>query len=58
MINGKSFFNQLVKNGMNTFNNIQKTKTDQGDDYATGCQVDYYYSEKHYTLIAIDLSKK
>ena len=37
MINGKSFFNQLVKNGMNTFNNIQKTKTDQGDDYATGC---------------------
>ena len=30
----------------------------QGDDYATGCLLDYTYSKKYYKMIAIDLSKQ
>ena len=30
----------------------------KGDDYTTGCLLDYPYFKKHYKLIAIDLSKQ
>ena len=38
------------------YHNIQKTATDQGDDYTTGCLLDYPYFRKQ--MIAIDLSKQ
>ena len=37
--------------------NIKKIATGQGDDYATGCLLDYPYSKQYYKLIAINLSK-
>ena len=40
-----------------TFENIRKI-TGQGDDYTTGCLLDYTYFKKHYKMIAIDLSKQ
>ena len=40
MIDGKSFFNQPVKNNKLTYEN-RKSATDQGDDYTTGCLLDY-----------------
>ena len=46
MIDGKTFFDQLVKNDLNTYQNIQKTATDQGDDYTTGYLLDY----KHFKI--------
>ena len=30
----------------------------QGNDYTTGCLLDYTYFKKYYKLIAIDLSKQ
>ena len=30
----------------------------QGDDYTTGCLLDYHYFIKHYKMMAIDLSKQ
>ena len=30
----------------------------KGDDYTTGCLLDYPYFKKYYKLIAIDLSKQ
>ena len=37
---------------------LEKFKGDhQGDDYTTGCLLEYPYFEKYYKLIAIDLSK-
>ena len=32
--------------------------TGQGDDYITGCLLDFVYFEKNYRLIAADLSKQ
>ena len=32
---------------MRTYDNIQKIATDQGDEYTTGCLLDYSYFKKH-----------
>ena len=47
MINGKIFFNQSVKNDKVTYENIRKIATGQGDDYTTGCLLDYSYLKDH-----------
>ena len=58
MIDGKNFFDPLVKNDKVTYENIRKTSTGQGDDYTTGCLLDYTYFKKYQKMIAIDLSKQ
>ena len=57
MIDGKNFFDQPVRNDNVTCENIRKIAIGQGDDYATGCLLDYPYFGK-YKMIAIDLSKQ
>ena len=37
---------------------MRKESTGQGDDYTTGCLLDFAYFEKKYRLIAADLSKQ
>ena len=32
--------------------------TGQGDDYSTGCLLDYHYFKNYYKIVAIDLSKQ
>ena len=58
MIDGKNFFDQPVRNDKVTYENIRKIAIGQGDDYSTGCLVDYTYFKKYYLMIAIDLSKQ
>ena len=58
MIDGKNFFDQPVNNDKVTYENIRKIATGQGDDYTTGCLLDYPYFKNHYKMIAIDLSKQ
>ena len=41
MINGENFFDQSIKNNKVTYENIRKIATGQGDDYTTGCLLDY-----------------
>ena len=41
-----------------TYQNIRKIATAQGDDYTTGCLLDYSYFKDHYKMIVIDLSKQ
>ena len=58
MIDGKSFFNQLIKNNKVTYENIRKIAIGHGDDYTTRCLLHYTYFKKYYKMIAIDLSKQ
>ena len=58
MMNGQNFFDQPVKNNLITYDNIRKIATDQGDDYAVGCLLDYNYFNNYYKMIAIDFSKQ
>ena len=37
MINGKAFFDQIVKKDKRTYEKIQKNKISQGNDYYTVC---------------------
>ena len=43
MINGENFFDQPIKDNKVTYKNIRKIATGKGDDYTTGCLLDYTY---------------
>ena len=57
-INGENFFDQPIKNNKITYDNIRKIATGYGDDYTTGCLLDYPYFKDTYKMIAVDLSKQ
>ena len=40
------------------YNEVRKILTEQGDDYTTGCLLDFAYFKNNYKLIAADLSKQ
>ena len=58
VINGENFFDQPIKNNKVIYENIRKIATGQGDDYTTGCLLDYSYFADTYKMIAVDLSKQ
>ena len=58
MIDGKNFLHLPTNNNIKTYENIRKIATGKGDDYTTGCLLDYSYFKDHYKMIAIDLSKQ
>ena len=58
MIDGRNFFDQPINSMNKTYKNIRKIATGKGDDYTTGCLLDYSYFKENYKLIAIDLSKQ
>ena len=46
MIYGQNVFDQPIRNDLITYDNIRKLATGQGDDYTTGCLLDYDYFKK------------
>ena len=58
MIDGQNLFDQPIKNNLITYDNIRKIAPGQGDDYTTGCLLDYIYFINYYKMIATDLSKQ
>ena len=58
MIDGRNFFNQPINSMSKTYENIRKIVTGKGDDYTTGCLLNYPYFKENYKMIAIDLSRQ
>ena len=58
MADRKSVFDQPIKNNKVTYENIRKIATGQGDDYTTGCLLNYIYFKNYHKMIAVDLSKQ
>ena len=58
MIDDRNFFDQPINSMSKTYENIRKIATGKGDDYTTGCLLDYPYFKENYKMIAIDLSKQ
>ena len=58
LIDGRKFCEHPINDFVNQYDEIRKTATGQGDDYTTGCLLDYQYFKDHYQLIAVDLSKQ
>ena len=57
-IDGRNFYDQAINDSIKQYDEVRKISTGQGDDYTTGCLLDFAYFEKNYRLIAIDLSKQ
>ena len=57
-IDGRNFFDQAINDSIKQNNEIRKISTGQGNDYTTGCLLDFTYFGKNYRLIAADLSKQ
>ena len=58
MIDWQKTFDQPGKNGLRVYDDVQKVVICPGDDYATGCLLDYSYFKENYKLNAIYLSKQ
>ena len=52
-----STINQLITDAK-WYEEIRELTIEQGEDYTTGCLLDYDYIKNHYRLIAICLSRK
>ena len=49
MIDGKNFFDQPI-NDFKTYEDIRKIASCQGDDYTTGCLLDYPYFKENFAI--------
>ena len=57
-IDGIKFYEQSINDSIKQYDEVMKIPIGQGDDYTTGCLLDFAYFEKNYRLIAADLSKQ
>ena len=58
LIDGRNLYDQPINGLKKQYDKVRKISTGQGDDYTTGCLLDYQYFKDHYRLIAVDLSKQ
>ena len=57
LIEGRNFYDQPINDQIKKYGEIRKIVTGQGDDYTTGCLLDYQYFKDHYQLIVFYLSE-
>ena len=58
LIDSRNFYPQPINDSIRKYDEIRKIATAKGDNYATGCLLDYNYVKNNYQLIAVDLSKQ
>ena len=56
LIDGRNIYDQIINDQIKKYDGIRKTSTGKGDDYVTGCLLDYQYFKDQYKLIAVNLS--
>ena len=57
-IDGRNFYDRPINYSIKQYDEVRKISIGQGDDYTTGCLLDFAYFEKNYRIIAADLSKQ
>ena len=55
---GRNVYDQLINDSIKQYDEVRKVSIGQGDDYTTGCLLDFAYFKNNYRLIAADLSKQ
>ena len=58
MIDGRNFYDQPINGLIKQYDEVKVLSTGQGDDYTTGCLLDYAFFKDNYRLFADDLSKQ
>ena len=57
IIDGTNFCDNPIESGIEIYRELKKVMIGKGEDYTTGSLLDYNYFDKHYKLVAVDLSK-
>ena len=58
LIDGRNFYDQPINDIIKQYEEVRKVSIGYGDDYTTGCLLDYAYFKNNYKLTAVDLSKQ
>ena len=58
IIDGRNFYDNPIESDIEKYRELKKVMTGKGEDYTTGSLLDYNYFDKHYKLVAVDLSKQ
>ena len=58
IIDGRNFDDNPIESDIEKYRELKKVMIGKGEDYTTGSLLDYNYFDKHYKLVAVDLSKQ
>ena len=57
-IDDRNFYDQTINDLIKQYDEVRKILIGQGDDYTTGCLLDFAYFKDDFSLITADLSKQ
>ena len=57
IIDGRNFYDNPIESDIEKYRELKKVMTGKGEDYTTGSFLDFKYFDKHYKLVAVDLSE-
>ena len=58
IIDGRNFYDNPIESDIEKYRELKKIMIGKGEDYTTGSLLDYNCFNKHYKLVAVDLSKQ
>ena len=57
IIDGRNFYDNPIESDTEKYIELKKVMIGKGEDYTTGSLLDFNYFDKHYKLVAVDLSR-
>ena len=58
IIDGRNFYDNPIESDIEKYRELKKVMIGKGEDFTTGSLFDFNYFDKHYKLVAVDLSKQ
>ena len=58
IIDGRNFYDNPIESDLEKYRELKKVMIGKGENYTTGSLLDFNYFDKHYKLVAVDLSKQ
>ena len=58
IIDGRNFYDNPIESDIEKYRELKKVMIGKGEDNTTGSLFDFNYFDKHYKLVAVDLSKQ
>ena len=58
IIDGRNFYDNPIESDIEKYKELKNVMIGKGEDYTTGSLLDFNYFDKHYKLVAFDLSKQ
>ena len=58
IIDERNFYYNPIESDIEKYRELKKVAIGKGEDYTTGSLIDFNYFDKHYKLVAVDLSKQ